>query len=135
MNSDWVSMKQACDILRISLSTLRRRIEKGEIESKLEGNKRSVLIHHNTSSDTSTTERETLTDIPLTEQLKCQIETLQKQLDKRETETETLQKELSQNRERSDMIIMQLTRQLEQSQRILTAHKEPWYKRWFRKKE
>jgi len=140
MSSEWVSMKQACDILDISISTLRRRVDNGEIESKLDGNRRSVLIHHDTSndtsdtsSDTSTKQEATQTDTSFMEQLKCQIESLQKQLDTREGEVAKLQEELSQSRERSDTIILQLTRQMEQSQRLLEYNQEPWYKRMFRK--
>ncbi len=133
MSSEWVSMKQACDILDISISTLRRRIDNENIESKLEGNKRSVLIHHDTSSDTSTKQEATQTDTSFVEQLKYQIESLQKQLDTREGEVAKFQEELSQSRERSDTIILQLTRQLEQSQRLLEYHEEPWYRRMFRR--
>ncbi len=133
MSSKWVSMKQACDILDISISTLRRRIDNGEIESKLEGNRRSILIHHDTSSDTSTKQEATQPDTSFVEQLKYQIESLQKQLDTREGEVVKLQEELSQSRERSDTIILQLTRQVEQSQRMLEYHEEPWYRRWFRR--
>ncbi len=133
MSSEWVSMKQACDILDISISTLRRRIDNGEIESRLEGNRRSILIHHDTSSDTSTKQEATQTDTSFMEQLKYQIESLQKQLDTREGEVAKLQEELSQSRERSDTIILQLTRQMEQSQRLLEYNQEPWYRRMFRK--
>ncbi len=133
MSSEWVSMKQACDILDISISTLRRRIDNGEIESKLEGKRRTILIHHDTSSDTSTKQEATQTDTSFTEQLKHQIESLQKQLDTREGEAAKLQEELSQSRERSDTIILQLTRQMEQSQRLLEYNQEPWYRRMFRK--
>ena len=137
MSSKWVSMKQACDILDISISTLRRRIDNGGIESKLEGNRRSILIHHDTSSDTSsdtsTKQEATQPDTSFVEQLKYQIESLQKQLDTREGEVVKLQEELSQSRERSDTIILQLSRQMEQSQRLLEYNQEPWYKRMFRK--
>lgn len=135
MSSEWVSMKQACDILDISLSTLRRRIDNGEIESRLEDNRRSVLIHHDTSSDSSAKQEAAPTDTSFVEQLKYQIESLQKQLDTREGEVAKLQEELSQSRERSDTIILQLTRQVEQSQRLLEYHEEPWYRRVFRRKE
>ncbi|MFC1719157.1 hypothetical protein ACFL6S_36230 [Candidatus Poribacteria bacterium] len=135
MSSEWVSMKQACDTLEISISTLRRRIENRNLESKLEGNRRLVLIHHDTSSDTSTKQEATQTDTSFVEQLKYQIESLQKQLDTREGEVANLQEELSQSRERSDTIILQLTRQMEQSQRLLEYHEEPWYRRMFRKKQ
>ena len=134
MSSEWVSMKQACDILDISLSTLRRRIGNRIIESKLEGNRRLVLIHHDTSSDTSPKQDVTQTDTPFVEQLKYQIENLQKQLDIREEEVAKLQEELSQSRERSDTIILQLTHQLEQSQRLLEYRRAPFWRRWFGRK-
>lgn len=41
--------------------------------------------------------------------------------------------ELEDARERADTISLQLTRQLEQSQRMLEAHKEPFWRRWFGK--
>jgi hypothetical protein len=43
--------------------------------------------------------------------------------------------EIEDSRQRQDTIIMQLTRQLEQSQKMLSAHQEPWYRRWFRKNQ
>ena len=95
MKSKWVSLNEACEILNISLSTLRRRIDNGDMESKLEGNKRLVLIHHDASSDTLTKQEVTQTDAPFVEQLKYQIESLQKQLDTRESEAAKLQDELS----------------------------------------
>ena len=133
-NPKWVSMKKACDMIDISLSTLRRRIDEGEIESKLDGRRRLVLIDCDTSSDTSMTQNATLLESAVIEQLKHQTKILQEQLDKREAEVMKLQNELSQSRERSDTIILQLTRQMEQSQKLLEHHQEPFYRRWFRKK-
>ena len=43
--------------------------------------------------------------------------------------------EIEDSRQRQDTIIMQLTRHLEQSQRMLEAHRDPWYRRWFRKSQ
>lgn len=134
MGPEWVSMKQACDVLGVSLSTLRRRISRGEIESKLDKHRRLVLIRHDTSSDTSMTQNATLLESQVVEQLKRQTEMLQEQLDKRETEVAKLQDELSQSKERSDTIILQLTRQVDQSQRLLEYNQEPWYRKWFKKK-
>jgi hypothetical protein len=37
--------------------------------------------------------------------------------------------------ERHDTIVMQMTRQMEQTQKMLESAKEPWYRKWRKKKE
>jgi len=77
-----------------------------------------------------------------------EIEKLKTELERLNNDNQMLRHELKQtyewlkekdaqiedSRQRQDSIIMQLSRQLEQSQRMLEAHSEPWYKRWFGKK-
>ena len=130
MSSEWMPMKQACDILGISLSTLRRRIYEGKIESKLDNNRRLVLIDIDTSKELSSEHME----LSIIGQLKYQIKLLEHQLDNREKEVNKLYEELAQSRERSDTIILQLTRQLEQNHKLIEYRQEPWYRKWLKKK-
>ena len=65
--------------------------------------------------------------------LKAQLEEKDKQIERLQKQVEEKDKMLEDSSERNDTIVLQLTRQLEQSQRMLVAHQEPWYRRWFRR--
>ena len=125
MTSKWVSMTVACNALDISESTLRRRIDQGKIESKIENGKRLVLI----DIDSQTTIREP--DIVLVEQLKSEIEYLRQELERKNEQITAF----DEGRQRQDTIMLQLTRQIEQSQRMLEYHQTSLWQRIFKRKK
>jgi len=125
MTSKWVSMTVACNALNISESTLRRRIDQGKIESKIENGKRLVLI----DIDSQTTIREP--DIVLVEQLKSEIEYLRQELERKNEQITAF----DEGRKRQDTIMLQLTRQIEQSQRMLEYHQTSLWQRIFKRKK
>ncbi len=139
----WHTITEACEILGISVRTIRRRISEAKVDSRLEDGRRMVLIteedrHSATPSANVTTD--TVTDTPddtpddgtavqpeLVEQLKSEVEYLRKQLDNSNERHD-------QEKERADTIILHLTRQLEQSQRRLEDHSAPWYRRLLKRR-
>lgn len=120
MPENWVTVSQACDIYGVSRRTISRWIKQGKVQSKLENNRRLVLVTE--VGHTGTSEGHDVSDMSQ----QALIEQLQ-------SEVEYLRGELQQSKERSDTIILQLTRQLEHSQRMLEYKQEPWYRRVFRK--
>lgn len=138
MSQKWVTVKQACNILDISRTTLYRRIKHREIATKKdETNKTLCFITVTDGADIETT---TVTDgTPnSTDQLEQEVKQWRERVKSQENEIVELKQELRRkdelledNRQRQDTIILQLTRQLEQSQRLLEFHQEPWYRRWF----
>ena len=93
----WVTVSEACNILKLKERTLRYRIAKNTIQSKLENNKRFVYIEENdeTLHETSNSlhanfeegliaHKEIMKEKDLRiENLQQQIEVLQKQIDER----------------------------------------------------
>ena len=150
MIQKWVSIIEACHILDISKSTLYRRIQNGEIESKKEGKSTLCLITLQDESQNETDETQSGTQIETrqtadylgkeNEELRQQTEYLKQQAQGKDKQIEDLQQRLEETNkaladagERHDTIVMQLTRQLEQSQRLLEFHQESWYRRWFKR--
>ena len=141
MNNKWVTIDQAATILGVSAMTVRRRIEKGDLESKLENRRRLVCI----TDDTQVSYK----DEQIVAQLRRENEQLRKQTDIQNEQIRELREELKQKdsdlrKERSaaedtsqrhDTIVLQLTRQLEQSQRLLEYNQAPWWRKWFRKNQ
>ncbi len=125
MSENWVTVSQACDIYGVSRRTVSRWIKQGKVQSKLDNNRRLVLVTE--EGHTGTSEGHDDSDMSQDMSQQALVEQLQ-------TEVEYLRGELQQSRERSDTIILQLTRQLDQSQRLLEHHQEPWYRRWRRKR-
>lgn len=97
----WLPFTEACPILEISESTLRRRIQEGKYESKLEEGRRYVLVDMEDESPSDDS------------QATASNETLITHL---ESEIEYLRRELTESRQRSDAIIMKVTQQLEHSE-------------------
>ena len=125
MSSKWITVDEAAAILKVSTSTVRRRVESGKIESKLEDGRRLVWVSDDTQMSSS--DKLLITELHTqNEHLRNQIENLQEQV----VENQRSSDDASQ---RHDTIVLQLTRQLEQSQRMLEAHREPWYRRMFKK--
>ncbi len=127
MKETWVTMTDACKILGISQSTLYRRVNKGEIESKKEDNATMCLVSvSNESQDDNMDTQELLS------QLRGEVEYLRTQLTQKESQTEEARKAAVEASQRHDTIVLQLTRQ---NQQLLEYHQEPWYRRWFRRRK
>lgn len=66
---------------------------------------------------------------------KKEIEELRSQLIKLQNGILEERRREDEARRRSDMIIAHLSRQLEQQTILLDYHREPWWKRWFKKEK
>ena len=140
MAQKWVTVKQACNILDISRTTLYRRVKQGEIETKKDETSKtlcSIDVPNGTDNETTSVPDETPCSAA---QLGQEVEQWRERVESQEKEIAELKQELRRkdelledNRQRQDTIILQLTRQMEQSQRLLEYHAEPWYRRMFRK--
>jgi len=142
----WYTTEEAAQILGVSSRTVRRRIQSGQLPSKLEKGIRYVHINkEDILADIEDAGEGQLGQTALLEELQSEVEYLREQVTelqgRLEQKDEYLQTELKRKDEqmaeasqRHDTIILQLTRQLEQSQRLLEYHQDPWWRRWFRKK-
>ncbi len=126
MTVKWVSVKEACHLLDISESTLRRRISQGIIKAEGEGRERRVAIESDADMTATMTPNVLRQLQKENEILREQVEWLKQKIDQRD-------QEMAQSGERHDTILLQLTRQLEQSQRLLEYHQDPWYRRLFQR--
>jgi len=138
MDEKWITVKEAAIIRKCSERTIITLIQKKELKAKREGRKWLVLLDMPPEDLAEVQPIISAYDPQLAEV----ILELRNQLNKKDEQLESLQKQLAEkdtaveeSRQRTDTIIMQLTRQLEQSQKMLTAHQEPWYRRWFRKSQ
>jgi len=142
MAEEWITTAEAAELLNISERQVRNKAANGKLKAKREGNK--WLIHSSLSeaeselegnrAESKISERISDNSEIVIRKLEADNEWLRKRIEELErqlTQTHQASEEAS---ERHDTIVMQLTRQLEQSQRMLAAHQEPWYRRWFRKK-
>jgi len=135
MTSKWLSTTDACRALEVSESTLRRRVKQGKIESKLEHGQRFYLVQ-NDEQVTST-----VTELPLVEQLQRENERLQQEVEELKAALRQKEEDLRQERaaeeeakQRSDTIILQLTQRLGEQQKLLEYKSEPFWRRWFKRK-
>ena len=120
-SNKWFTLSEASATLNISLSTLRRHIDKGKYKTKTEQGRRLVKLtethseshnelHNETQMKFTETHNEAHIDTSeLHKQLNSEIQFLREQNTK-------LTDEISKARTRSDTIIMQLTQQLECTQ-------------------
>jgi len=120
-SNKWFTLSEASATLNISLSTLRRHIDKGKYKTKTEQGRRLVKLtethseshnelHNETQMKFTETHNEAHADTSeLHKQLNSEIQFLREQNIK-------LTDEISEARTRSDTIIMQLTQQLERTQ-------------------
>ena len=116
-SNKWFTLSEASATLNISLSTLRRHIDKGKHKTKTEQGRRLVKLtethsesHNETHMKFTETHNEAHVDTSeLHKQLNSEIQFLREQNTK-------LTDEISEARTRSDTIIMQLTQQLERTQ-------------------
>ena len=128
-SNKWFTLSEASATLNISLSTLRRHIDKGKYKTKTEQGRRLVKLtethseshnelHNETQMKFTETHNEAHADTSeLHKQLNSEIQFLREQNIK-------LTDEISEARTRSDTIIMQLTQQLERTQMQLEDLRE-----------
>jgi predicted site-specific integrase-resolvase len=128
-SNKWFTLSEASATLNISLSTLRRHIDKGKYKTKTEQGRRLVKLtethseshnelHNETQMKFTETHNEAHIDTSeLHKQLNSEIQFLREQNTK-------LTDEISEARTRSDTIIMQLTQQLERTQMQLEDLRE-----------
>ena len=124
-SNKWFTLSEASATLNISLSTLRRHIDKGKYKTKTEQGRRLVKLtethsepHNKTQMKPTETHNEAHIDTSeLHKQLNSEIQFLREQNTK-------LTDEISEARTRSDTIIMQLTQQLERTQMQLEDLRE-----------
>ena len=124
-SNKWFTLSEASATLNISLSTLRRHIDKGKHKTKTEQGRRLVKLtethselHNETQMKSTETHNEAHVDTSeLHKQLNSEIQFLREQNTK-------LTDEISEARTRSDTIIMQLTQQLERTQMQLEDLRE-----------
>ena len=120
-SNKWFTLSEASATLNISLSTLRRHIDKGKYKTKTEQGRRLVKLtgfHNETQMKSTETHNEAHVDtFELHKQLNSEIQFLREQNTK-------LTDEISEARTRSDTIIMQLTQQLERTQMQLEDLRE-----------
>ena len=124
-SNKWFTLSEASATLNISLSTLRRHIDKGKYKTKTEQGRRLVKLtethsesHNETQMKSTETHNEAHVDTSeLHKQLNSEIQFLREQNTK-------LTDEISEARTRSDTIIMQLTQQLERTQMQLEDLRE-----------
>ena len=130
---EWITVKKASNILNVHDRTIRRYISEGKLKARKEG--RHILIDIDTINDLDHTPDHIVDHgQDHIQMLKDQIQHQQTEIDFLRDRVKSLEDQTKQEKERDQMIILQLTRQLEQSQRMLEAHKEPFWKRWFRKR-
>lgn len=127
---EWITTKEAADLLGINVRTVVTRIHEGKLKAKREG--KSWKVHSSLS--------------PPSEQIPAQntvensaaLEILTDQLRQKDKQIEGLQKQLevaSQAAERSDTLHLQTINLLQQNQLALESYKAPWYRRIRRKKK
>ena len=119
MSDKWVTVDEAAAILKVSTSTVRRRIENEKIESKLEDGRRLVWV----SDDTQMSSR----DEQLITELRTQNEHLRNQVEEKDKQIEKLQEQLAEASHRHDTVVLQMTR-------LLEYHQQPFWRRLFSRK-
>jgi len=118
---NWISVKEAAKIRKCTQANIRYLISQKRLEAKRDGGRWLV----NDESLGSEKDFSQTADV---------ISVLKAQLEEKDKQINLLQTQIQEMSERHDTIIMQMTRQMEQTQRMLEAHREPWYRRWRKKK-
>ena len=125
---EWITVKEAAQIRNCTERNVIKLIEKGSVKGKKDGRRWLVLID---TSEPSTEKEPNNTE--LISVFKAQLEEKDKQIGRLQKQLEDKDRTIDDASQRHDTIVLQLTRQLEQSQRMLEAHREPWYRRMFGK--
>jgi excisionase family DNA binding protein len=120
MSSKWVTVDEAAAILKVSTSTVRRRVENEKIESKLEDGRRLVRVADDTQMSSK--------DEQLLAELRIQNEHLRNQVAEKDKQMEALQEQLSEASRRHDTVVMQMTR-------IVEYQQQPLWRKLFQRKQ
>ena len=118
---NWISVKEAAKIRKCTQANIRYLISQEKLEAKRDGG-RWLVNEESLGSEKDFSQTADVISI-----LKVQLEEKDKQIN-------LLQTQIQEMSERHDTIVMQMTRQVEQTQRMLESAKEPWYRRWRKKK-
>ncbi len=134
MTQKWVSISEACVLLSISKSTLYRRINEGEIESKRDGKQTMCLIdvsdesQHETS-DTLNNPLQVIDQIRSENvHLRQQVTQLQERLNKKDEDLRRKDEQLAEASHRHDTVVMQMTR-------IVEYQQQPFWRKLFQRKQ
>ncbi|MDD5738658.1 MAG: hypothetical protein PHY72_01885 [Candidatus Pacebacteria bacterium] len=119
---NWISVKEAAKIRKCTQANIRYLISQRKLEAKRDGGRWLV----NDESLGSEKDFSQTADV---------ISVLKVQLEEKDKQINLLQTQVQEMSERHDTIVMQMTRQMEQTQKMLESAKEPWYRKWRKKKE
>ncbi len=129
-SDNWYTIAEAVGVLGVSDRTIRRRIDKGELETKLEGKVRYIRI-----DSMSSTMPDDMSSRELINQLKSENERLAQQLSEKDKQIEGLQKQLKETQKdiaetshRHDTVVMQMTKMLEYQQ-------QPFWRKLLQRKQ
>jgi len=126
---EWITVKETAKIRNCTERNILRLIQNEQIKAKKDGHKWLVLKESVEGYSEESPNKSEFISV-----LKAQLEEKDKQIEKLQKQLEDRDRILEDSGQRHDTIVMQLTRQLDQSQRMLAAHQEPWYRRWFSRK-
>lgn len=119
---NWISVKEAAKIRKCTQANIRYLISQNKIEAKRDGGRWLV----NNESLGSEKDFSQTADV---------ISVLKAQLEEKDKQINLLQTQIQEMSERHDTIVLTMTRQVEQTQKMLEAAKEPWYRKWGKKKK
>ena len=121
MDNNWLSIREACEILKCSDRTIYRKIDNGELVSKKEDGRKFVRL----TSDKTDTDVVQTSNTELFEYLKDENKRLIE-------ENRRLQNEISESNIRKDTLVLQFTERLSEQRQLIEEIRRPWWKRWRR---
>lgn len=127
MSEDWITTKEAAELLNISARHVRELASKGKLKAKRRG--KNWLIHSSLSRDIGEAGkspngvREEVS-AEAYEKLEQMVTQLQGQVEQKDKQIEQLH-----------IITMQLSRDIESQQKLIEYKQSPWWRRWFGKKQ
>lgn len=140
MADTWQTLAEACQTLGISQRTLYRRIDKREIESKIENNRRLVKVSLPDGKPVADNMAE-MADSGRLAELQAKNESLERDIEKRnsriaelETDNQALRNQLIER----DHQVAELHRVVavaqNQAQQLIERLQTPFWRRWFKRK-
>ena len=121
MDNNWLSIREACEILKCSDRTIYRKIDNGELVSKKEDGRKFVRL----TSDKTDTDVAQTSNTELFEYLKDENKRLIE-------ENRRLQEEISESNIRKDSLVLQFTELLSEQRQLIEESRRPWWIRWRR---
>lgn len=114
---EWLTVPQACETLKVSERTLRRRIFQGTYQTKLEHGRRFVSLAESAETTDNTETHDRRDGKALIEQLHSEVSHLRGTVDR-------LTAQLTEASKRSDTIILHLSQQLDRAHLQLEDSRE-----------